>query len=200
MPITVDKFSSLIIVDVQNDFCPGGALAVKNGDKVIPILNKYIPYFQAVRAPIFTTRDWHPKNHISFKERGGPWLPHCVQGSKGADLHPDLKLPYGSTVISKGFLLDQDAYSGFQGTDLEARLKEKGIKRTFIGGLATDYCVKHTVLDSLKCGFDTYLLTDAIQGVEVKRSDSKSAIDGMVQAGAKKIKLSDLKFVKLARV
>ena len=200
MTISIDRFSSLIIVDIQNDFCPGGTLAVKKGDKAIGVLNKYIPYFQAVRAPIFATRDWHPKNHVSFKDRGGPWPSHCVQGSKGADFHPDLKLPYGSTVISKGFLPDQDAYSGFQGTDLEARLRERGIKRTFAGGLATDYCVKHTVLDSLKCGFETFLLTDAIQGVEVRRGDSKNAIEEMVKAGAKKIKLSNLKFVKLARV
>ena len=199
MAISIDRFSSLIIVDVQNDFCPGGTLPVKKGDKVIPMLNEYISYFQAVRAPIFATRNWHPKNHISFKDRGGPWPSHCVQGSKGANLHPDLKIPYGTTVVSKGFLPDQDAYSGFQGTDLEARLEEKGIKRTFVGGLATDYCVKHTVLDSLKSGFETFLLTDAIQGVEVKRGDSKKAIEEMVQAGAKKIRLKDLVFVKLAR-
>ncbi|MBI1977469.1 MAG: bifunctional nicotinamidase/pyrazinamidase [Candidatus Omnitrophica bacterium] len=199
MMITIDRFSSLIIVDAQNDFCPGGALAVKNGDKVVSVLNRYIAYFQAVRAPIFATRDWHPKNHVSFKERGGPWPPHCVQGSKGANLHPELKLPYASTVISKGFLPDQDAYSGFQGTDLEVRLKEKGVKRVFIGGLATDYCVKNTVLDALKCGFEIFLLTDAIHGVEVKKGDSKKAIDDMVGAGAKEITIKNLKFVKLAR-
>ena len=200
MKISLDRVSGLIIVDAQNDFCPGGALPVKNGDAVIPVLNEYIHYFQSVRAPIFATRDWHPRNHVSFKERGGPWPSHCVQGNKGADFHPDLKLPYGSTVISKGFLPDQDAYSGFQGTELEARLREKEVKRTFIGGLATDYCVKRTVLDSLKCGFETFLLTDAILGVEIKKGDSKKAIDEMVNAGAQKIKLNDLVFVKLARV
>lgn len=199
MTITIDRFSSLIIVDVQNDFCPGGALAVKNGDKVVSILNRYIEYFQAVRAPIFATRDWHPKNHISFKERGGLWPPHCMQGSKGANLHPELKLPYASTVISKGFLPDQDAYSGFQGTDLEVRLKEKGVKRVFVGGLATDYCVKNTVLDALGQGFETFLLTDAIRAVEVKKGDAQRAVEEMVQAGAKKITIKNLKFVKLAR-
>ena len=197
--IEMDRFSGLIIVDVQNDFCPGGALAVKKGDRIIAPLNRYIPYFQAVRAPIFATRDWHPKNHISFKDRGGPWPPHCVQGTKGANLHPDLHIPYGTAVVAKGFLVDQDAYSGFQGTDLEARLRENRIRRTFIGGLATDYCVKQTVLDSLTCGFETFLLEDAVQGVEVKRGDSKAAIEEMVKRGAKLIKLSGLKFVKLAR-
>lgn len=192
MAIIIDRYSSLIVVDVQNDFCPGGALAVKDGDKVAGVLNQYIPHFQAVRAPIFATRDWHPRNHISFKERGGPWPPHCVQGSKGADFHPALNIPYGTAVISKGFLSDQDAYSGFQGTDLEARLREKGIKRIFVGGLATDYCVKNTVLDSLKFGLETYLLTDAIRGVDVKRGDSTAATQEMVQAGAKKITLREL--------
>ena len=192
MDILVDRFSSLIIVDVQNDFCPGGALVVKDGDQVVRVLNDYIPYFQAERAPVFVTRDWHPRNHISFKERGGPWPPHCVQGTKGADFHPGLRVPYGTTVISKGFLADQDAYSGFQGTDLEARLKEKGVKKNFVGGLATDYCVKHTVLDSLKCGFETFLLADAVRSVEVHQVDSEKAIEEMVQAGAKKVTLTDL--------
>ena len=200
MGLTLERFSSLVIVDVQNDFCPGGALAVKKGDKVIPVLNDYILYFQSVRAPIFLTRDWHPRNHVSFKDRGGPWPAHCVQGTKGANFHPSLKVPYGAAVISKGFLVDQDAYSGFQGTDLESRLKEKGVKRVFVGGLATDYCVKHTVLDAEKAGFEVFLLTDAVQGVEVKRGDSKQAEEEMAQAGVKKIKLKQLEFVKVARV
>src|SRR3990167_4731531 len=119
MGLTLERFSSLVIVDVQNDFCPGGALAVKKGDKVIPVLNDYILYFQSVRAPIFLTRDWHPRNHVSFKDRGGPWPAHCVEGTKGANFPPSLKVPCGAAVISKGFLVDQDAYSGFQGTDLE---------------------------------------------------------------------------------
>lgn len=192
MAISIDVYAAFIIVDVQKDFCPGGALAVKRGDEVVRALNQYIPHFLGVRAPIFLTRDWHPRNHVSFKERGGPWPPHCVQGTKGADFHPDLRAPNGAFVISKGFLLDQDAYSGFQGTDLEAQLREKKVRRIFVGGLATDYCVKHTVLDSLKCGFETYLLVDAIRGVDVKRGDSTRAVEEMLQAGAKKIKLGDL--------
>ena len=192
MAISIDQFSALIIVEVQNDFCPGGALAVREGDRVVSVFNEYIPRFQAARALIFATRDWHPRSHISFKERGGPWPPHCVQGTKGADFHPALKLPFGTAVISKAFRSDQDAYSGFRGTDLEARLGEKGVRRTFIGGLATDYCVKHTVLDSLKCGFETFLLTDAIRGLEVKAGDSEKAIEEMVSAGARKMDLGAL--------
>ena len=173
---------ALVIVDLQNDFCPGGSLAVPGGDEIIPVVNTAMSFFETVLA----TKDWHPKNHVSFKDRGGPWPSHCVQGSKGADFHPDLKLPYGSTVISKGFLPDQDAYSGFQGTDLEARLRERGIKRTFAGGLATDYCVKHTVLDGLKQGFKVVLLEDAVRGVNLDPDDSNRAIEEMSRAGAEK--------------
>ena len=192
MSVSIDRLSALIVVDVQNDFCPGGSLAVRDGDQMIFCLNQYIAHFLAAKAPIFATRDWHPRSHVSFKEKGGPWPLHCVQGTKGADFHPRLKLPYGTFVISKGFLLDQDAYSGFQGTDLEARLKEKGIKRTFVGGLATDYCVKETVLHSLKSGFETYLLADAVCGIDVKAGDSEEAVREMVRAGAKKMTLEDL--------
>ena len=192
MAIAIDRFSSLILVDVQNDFCPGGALAVREGDLVVGVLNQYIHHFQSRLAPIFATRDWHPRNHISFKERGGPWPPHCVQNTKGADFHSNLNIPYGTTIVSKGFLMDQDAYSGFQGTDLGMRLREKGLKHTFIGGLATDYCVKNTVLDSLKYGFETYLLVDAIRGVNVRGGDAEKAIEEMVQAGARKTNLGDL--------
>ena len=192
MGVSIDRNSALIVVDVQNDFCPGGSLAVRDGDQVIFCLNRYIPHFLAAKAPIFATRDWHSRGHVSFKEKGGSWPPHCVQGTKGADFHTNLKLPYGTFVISKGFLLDQDAYSGFEGTDLEVRLKEKGLKRTFVGGLATDYCVKETILDSLKLGFETYLLADAVRGIDVKAGDSEKAVREMIRAGAGKVTLGDL--------
>ncbi|MEM3151578.1 MAG: isochorismatase family protein, partial [Candidatus Bathyarchaeia archaeon] len=146
--VKVDKESALIIVDVQNDFLPGGALPVPNGDKVIPILNKYIELFNKVGAAIFATRDWHPPNHISFKTQGGIWPPHCIQNSKGAEFASNLKLPKNVNIISKAVNPNMEAYSGFEGTDLALKLKELGVKKVFIGGLATDYCVKNTVLDA----------------------------------------------------
>ncbi len=192
MSVAIDRTSALVLVDMQNDFCPSGALAVTNGDQVVYALNHYIGRFFIKGAHIFATRDWHPMHHASFQERGGPWPPHCVQGTKGADFHKDLRLPFGIEVISKGFLNEKDAYSGFEGTDLKSRLLRKNVKRIFVGGLATDYCVKHTVLDALKFGFETYLLTDAVKGIDVRAGDSANAIAEMAQAGAKQITLHDL--------
>ncbi|MBS7658156.1 MAG: bifunctional nicotinamidase/pyrazinamidase [Candidatus Bathyarchaeia archaeon] len=192
--VKVDKESALIIVDVQNDFLPGGALPVPNGDKVIPILNKYIELFNKVGAAIFATRDWHPPNHISFKTQGGIWPPHCIQNSKGAEFASNLKLPKNVNIISKAVNPNMEAYSGFEGTDLALKLKELGVKKVFIGGLATDYCVKNTVLDALKEGFKTFLLEDASRGVNLKPEDSENAIKEMVNKGALKVKFSDLTF------
>ncbi|MEK7280616.1 MAG: isochorismatase family protein, partial [Nitrospirota bacterium] len=141
--------AALIIVDVQNDFCPGGALPVIDGDKVVPVLNGYIKRFREEGAPVIATRDWHPNNHNSFKESGGIWPPHCVQGTLGAQFHPGLDLSGDVRIISKGASPKDEAYSGFQGTYLATELKKKGIQTLYIGGLATDYCVKHTVLDAL---------------------------------------------------
>lgn len=180
------------MVDVQHDFCPGGALAIREGDQVVSVLNDYIARFVPKGASFFATRDWHPMHHVSFKERKGSWPAHCVQGTKGADFHRDLKLPFGVEVISKAFLTEKDAYSGFEGTELLARLNSKGMKKVFIGGLATDYCVKHTVLDSLRYGFETFLLLDAVRGVNMKATDSEDAIAEMARAGAKQVVLSDL--------
>ena len=184
--------AALIIVDVQNDFCPGGALSVTDGDKVVPVLNLYIKRFRAEGAPIFATRDWHPNDHISFKENGGIWPPHCVQGTTGAQFCPGLDISGDVRIISKGAGLKDEAYSGFQGTNLTAELKKREIKTLYIGGLATDYCVKHTVLDALKEGFSVFFLEDGSRGVDVNPSDSKKAIDDMISAGAKRIVFSNL--------
>src|SRR5215471_2821532 len=135
---------ALLIVDVQNDFCPGGALPVPEGNAVVPVLNQWIAEAEARRAPVFASRDWHPKNHISFKQRGGPWPPHCVQGTPGAAFHPDLKLPQNVEIISKAENPDKDSYSAFGGTDLAARLKREGVHRVWIGGLTQDYCVRES--------------------------------------------------------
>jgi nicotinamidase/pyrazinamidase len=175
------------MVDVQNDFCPGGALAVKDGDQVVRPLNHAQKFFRH----IFATRDWHPENHSSFQGRGGPWPPHCIQNTHGAKFHPDLEIPR-AYVISKAFEKDLDAYSGFQGTDLEARLKREGIKRVFVGGLATDYCVRATALDALSAGFEVVLLEDAIRGVDVKPGDSEKAKAEMTEKGAVMAKTSEL--------
>lgn len=184
--------SALIIVDIQTDFCPRGALPVKDGDKVIPLLNSYIKKFVEKGAPIFTTRDWHPVNHISFKGRGGVWPPHCIQNTWGAKFHPELKLPRDATIISKAESPDQEAYSGFQGTALAKTLRNMSVTRVYVGGLATDYCVKNTVLDALKEGFTVFLLIDASRGVNVKPGDSEQAIREMVSRGAKRTTISDI--------
>lgn len=184
--------SALIVVDVQNDFCPGGALSVPEGDMVVPVLNICIKKFIEKGLPVYFTRDWHPENHTSFKSRGGIWPPHCVQNTDGARFHTGLLIPHEATIISKGTDPGRDAYSGFQGTDLHSQLKKRDIKRLFVGGLATDYCVKSTVLDGLKAGFEVILLSDASKGVDVKPGDSQRAIDEMLREGAIKVTLRDI--------
>ncbi|MHA2394674.1 MAG: isochorismatase family protein [Promethearchaeota archaeon] len=143
-------------------------------------------------ALIYATRDWHPPNHISFKTQGGPWPEHCIQNTKGSEFHEDLKLPKRVITVSKYINPRRESYSGFDGTDLGDELKSKGVRKVFVGGLATDYCVKETVLDAIKLGFTTVLLVDAIRGVNVKPGDSDRAIDEMVGRGAKKSTLSEV--------
>lgn len=188
----------LLVVDVQNDFCPGGKLAVPEGQKIIPFLNKYIKLFSEKRLPIFASRDWHPKKTRHFKDFGGQWPVHCVQNTKGAQFHPDLKLPGETIVLPKGMDPAKDSYSVFQAVDHGGRdfvelLGLFGIKELLIGGLATDYCVKYSVLDTLSKGFKVYLLTDAIKGVDLSPGDSEEAIKEMVRAGAKKVTFLELK-------
>lgn len=192
MRVGIDKRDALIIVDVQRDFCPGGTLPVPNGDAVVPVLNEYIKIFRKAGASIYATRDWHPPNHASFKEKGGIWPTHCVQDTEGAKFHPELELPKVAVVVSKATDPEKDAYSGFESTNLKEELEGKRIKRVFIGGLATDYCVKSTILDAVKQGFETVLLQDAIRGVNLKPHDDERAIKGMVAAGAKKATLHDI--------
>jgi nicotinamidase/pyrazinamidase len=179
---------ALVVVDVQNDFCPGGALAVADGDQVVTALNRYIDLFTKADLPIFATRDWHPPRTAHFNTDGGPWPPHCVRGTQGAAFHPDLVLGKNVRILSKGTDAQADAYSGFQavsseGLALSVLLRRQGVGRILVGGLATDYCVKHTVLDGLKEGFKVVLLTDCIRGVNLKPGDSARAIEEMTQAG-----------------
>jgi nicotinamidase/pyrazinamidase len=189
---------ALLIVDVQNDFCPGGALAVPEGDKIIPNLNKYIKIFSQKKLPVFASHDWHPKKTRHFKKFGGIWPVHCVQNTKGARFHPRLKLPKETIIISKGQDPQKDAYSAFQaqdanGMDFLALLKYLGIQALYVGGLATDYCVKSSALDATRSGFKVRLLTDAIKGVDLKPGDSEEAIKEMVKNGVKLITLTEIK-------
>ncbi len=188
---------ALLVVDVQSDFCPGGALAVSEGDKIVPVLNKYINKFSKVKLPVFASRDWHPKSTKHFKKFGGLWPNHCVQDTKGAQFHPKLKFPKEVIILSKGMDPDKDSYSAFQAydnnnTEFLNLLKIFGVKELYVGGLATDYCVKSSVLDALKNGFKVYLLFDAIKGVNLKPDDSKEAINEMTASGAKKITFEKL--------
>ena len=181
--------SALLIVDVQNDFCPGGALAVPHGDVVVPVLNRYLRRFTAAGLPVFASRDWHPAQSSHFSSGGGRWPVHCVQNTAGAAFHPDLALPPQAQLVSKGEDPAEDAYSAFQartarGEPLPDVLRRLGVDALYVGGLATDYCVKASVLDALAGGFSATLLLDASRGVNVQPGDAEAAIEDMVRAGA----------------
>ncbi len=183
---------ALIVVDVQNDFCPGGALAVTDGDAVVPVLNEYIRHFVERSLPVFASRDWHPQISRHFRDYGGTWPAHCIQGTTGAEFHPGLQFSSEATgvvVVSKGEDPEEDAYSAFQGrvaggTLLADALRERGVEHVLVGGLATDYCVKSTVLDAIASGFQATFLADASRGVNLRPHDAEEAIAEMVRAGA----------------
>jgi len=174
---------ALLVVDVQNDFCPGGTLAVAGGNEVVPVLNRCIRSAVSNNIPVFFSRDWHPHNHISFKERGGPWPPHCVQGTPGADFHRDLQVTDMAVVVSKAETEDADSYSAFGGTPLAELLHAAGIHRLWIGGLALDYCVLESALDARRHGFEVCLLTDATRAVNASPGDDSRALDRLKAAG-----------------
>ena len=180
---------ALIVVDVQNDFCAGGSLAVPDGDAVVPVINEYIRRAEAAGMPIFVTRDWHPAQTRHFKQYGGMWPPHCVRGTPGAAFHPDLRLPPSAVIASKGTQPWDDGYSMIDaelpdGRDLLAALREAGIERVHVGGLATDYCVRATALDALAENLDVTVLADAIRAVDVQPGDGERALEEMRAAGA----------------
>ncbi|QWV95244.1 nicotinamidase [Geomonas oryzisoli] len=185
----MQRRGALLVVDVQLDFCPGGALPVPEGDQVVPPLNRYLELFNERSVPIFASRDWHPDESRHFRDKGGIWPRHCVQGSSGADFHPGLRLPEGTIVISKGMSSWDNGYSALQGvtengTPFAMLLRRMELDRLYVGGLATDYCVKESVLEALREGFGVTVLTDAIRGVDVKPGDSDHALGEMVAAGA----------------
>jgi len=187
----------LLVVDLQNDFCPGGALGVPGGERIIPAINKYIKFFSAKKLPVFVTRDWHPVNSRHFRDFGGLWPVHCIRNTNGAAFHRELKLSTNAVLFYKGMDPLRDSYSAFQaedgkGVSLFRVLNSYGIKELFIAGLATDYCVKFTALDAIKRGFKVKILTDAIGGVDLKPGDSERALQQIFKKGAKKVTLDKL--------
>jgi len=179
----LEPSDALIVVDVQRDFCPGGALAVADGDAVVPVINRLTPLFTRC---VFT-RDWHPANHCSFSEdpqwRDGSWPSHCVQDTPGAEFHPDLRIPNDALIISKAARSDAEAYSAFDGTGLDAELRGMGVRRVFVCGLATDYCVKATALDAADKAFDVVVIDDACRSVDYPPGSAAQAMDEMQGAG-----------------
>lgn len=182
--IVLQPDDALLVVDVQRDFLPGGALAVPGGDAVVTPLNAWARRFVAAGRPVFATRDWHPADHCSFAPQGGPWPAHCVAASPGAELAPGLELPAIAGLVSKATQRAAEAYSGFEGTDLDARLRASGVRRLFVGGLATDYCVLNTVQDALRLGYRVVLLIDCVRAVDVQAGDGARATAAMLAAGA----------------
>jgi nicotinamidase/pyrazinamidase len=181
-PIQLQPRDALILVDVQRDFCPGGKLAVSGGDEVVPVLNRWIDAAAGAGATVAVSRDWHPSDHVSFAPRGGPWPEHCVQDTEGAELHPLLRTPADAILISKGTSPDFDQYSAFDRTGLADALRSRGVDRVWIGGLAQDVCVRATVLDAVREGFETHVLVDATRPVEAAAGDH--ALREMAAAGA----------------
>lgn len=182
MPPSYSSDDALIVVDVQNDFCPGGALAVEEGDAVVPVLNRAIKAAGQAGVPVVASRDWHPERHCSFAPQGGPWPPHCIQETEGAAFHPDLALPSDVHQVSKGTFEAEDQYSALDGTGLGDWLRHQGVQRLWVGGLALDVCVRATVLDALKEGFAVNLMREATRPVDPE--GGRKALDAMREAGA----------------
>jgi nicotinamidase/pyrazinamidase len=172
---------ALLIIDFQNDFTPGGALAVNGGDEIGEPIQRLASEFEVVAA----TRDWHPPDHASFESEGGPWPPHCVQGTHGAELHPAMDGVDVDFIVDVGRERDDEGYSGFEKSELAERLRERGVDRLAVCGLATDYCVRASTIDACNEGFDVTVVEDAIRPVEVEPGDGERAIEQMKAAGAK---------------
>jgi nicotinamidase/pyrazinamidase len=188
--IVLGKGDALLIVDLQNDFLPGGALAVPRGDLVIAPINALVDLYHGRGLPIYASRDWHPTDHCSFTAQGGPWPPHCVAASEGALFSEALQLPEEAIVVSKALTAAEDAYSAFNGTGLARSMLADGITRLAVCGLATDYCVLNTVLDGIEAGFKVLLVAEATRAVEVAPGDGDRAIARMLAKGAVPVRLS----------
>jgi nicotinamidase/pyrazinamidase len=190
--IALSAGDGLLIADIQNDFLPGGALGVKGGDEVVPVLLDYIARFQANRLPVFASRDWHPPNHCSFREQGGIWPIHCVAGSEGAQPPPNFRLPSSAVLVHKATSPDKEAYSAFQDTALDEHLRTARVKRLFIGGLATEYCVLNTVRDALARQYQIFFLTDGMRAVNLHPDDGRRAEEEMIRLGAAPLRMEHL--------
>ena len=196
--IHLDRGDALLVIDMQVDFLPGGALGVAGGFETIAPINHLIELFQAQGLPVFASRDWHPQDHCSFAAQGGPWPPHCVAGTPGAEFAAELALPDDAVVISKADTAPVDAYSAFAGTTLSSQLREREVTRVTVCGLATDYCVLNTVSDALEEGFDTLIVPEAMRAVDVKPGDGARAMDRMVARGAVPVRLGELGMTALS--
>jgi len=174
---------ALLIVDVQKDFCPGGALPVEGGDKIVPVINRWIAAAMAKDVPIYASRDWHPLGHLSFKGCGGPWPPHCIQDSDGAKFHHDLALPSSTIIVTKGVRFDQDQNSAFDQTGLAVQLHKDGILRLWVAGLAEDVCMLATVLDACQEGFEVVLIEKGTR--PITSESGEKARRQMQEAGAR---------------
>ena len=188
MTVTVGPDDALIVVDVQHDFLPGGALAVSSGDRIFEAIDQLAPRFRRVYA----TRDWHPLDHSSFVEFGGPWPVHCVAGTRGAAFDARLDRQKVDAVIDKGIDRGTDGYSGFAATSLASDLRIHGVRRVFVCGLATDYCVKATALDAHAAGFTTFVIADASAAVNVRPDDEAGALDELRTAGVRVVQSEDI--------
>jgi nicotinamidase/pyrazinamidase len=184
--------SALLLVDIQNDFLPGGALAVHQGDSIIPAANRLLALFDELGLPVAASRDWHPADHCSFEGQGGIWPPHCVANTPGAEFAKKLHLPDTTLVISKGTTADQEAYSAFQDTELASHLKGSAVTHLVVGGLATDYCVKNTVLDALEAGFEVSVVREAVKAVDLAPQDGSQALTEMQAQGAQIVSAAEI--------
>ncbi|WP_456342331.1 nicotinamidase [Thermovibrio sp.] len=188
--LRLTPFDALIVVDMQKDFSSGGSLPVKGAEEIVHVINSYISLFREKGLPIFATRDWHPENHVSFKDNGGIWPRHCVQWSRGAEFIDGLELPPDTFIINKGDKPELEAYSGFQGTLLDSLLRERGVKRLFVCGVATDYCVKNTALGGLNLGYQVFVFSDAVRGVSPETTER--AEEELLERGALFIEKEEL--------
>jgi len=196
--IHLEPSDALLIIDMQVDFLPGGALGVPSGHEVVAPINHLIALFQEQGLPIIASRDWHPNGHCSFSDQGGPWPPHCVAGTPGAEFTAELALPDDAVVVSKADTAPIDAYSAFAGTGLAGQLRARGVARVTVCGLATDYCVLNTVTDALEEGFDAIIVPEAMRAVDVEAGDGRRAMDRMVARGAVPVRLGEVGMTALS--
>ncbi|MDA8138160.1 MAG: isochorismatase family protein [Desulfobacteraceae bacterium] len=178
----LQKSDGLLVIDVQWDFCPGGLLPVPDAQKIIGVLNTWIQTALEREVPVYTSRDWHPRGHLSFREKGGPWPPHCIQDTDGAQFHPALHRDEKILVITKGTRFDMDQNSVFEETGFSRQLFHDGVRRLIIGGLALDGCVLQTALDALHNGFEVHIIEDATR--PMNEEEGRRAIERLVKAGA----------------